>query len=67
MIDIPDAPWIRDAERNGMPEAEDFTCPVCGNKNPDRYFIDRYGDVIGCEACISTIDAYDYTQTHKEE
>ena len=60
MIDIPDAPWIRDAEINGMPEPEDFTCPICGSENPEDFYFDTNGDLVGCSDCITMRDAYDY-------
>lgn len=52
-LDIPDAPWIRDAERNGMPDAPEPVCPVCGWV-PDEfaYYDPKSGDVIGCDRCI---------------
>lgn len=59
MIDIPDAPWIRDAEKNGMPEDPAPICPCCGEET-DRYYLDRDGDIIGCEYCIRSVDAYKY-------
>lgn len=66
MIDVPDAPWIRDAEINGMPEPEDFYCPVCGAENPEKFYeID--GDVIGCECCVNVHDAYDWYDRHRND
>ena len=65
MIDLPDAPWIRDAEINGMPEAETIYCPVCGAEDPEDYFLDEYDQVIGCDCCIKRKDAYDWTMDRK--
>ena len=61
-IDLPDAPWIRDAETNGMPEAEEieYVCPVCGAENPEDFCLDRDGDIIGCRECCGFHDAYEY-------
>ena len=54
MYDIPDAPWIRDAEINGMPEPEDF-------------YFDTNGDLVGCSDCITRRDAYDHWYNNLRE
>lgn len=38
MTDLPDAPWIREAETFGLPEAENVYCPICGEENPEYFF-----------------------------
>lgn len=68
MINLPDAPWIRDAERYGAPYigqtevAEDieYSCPVCGADEPEDFAFDKDGDVIGCSCCCHFRDAYEY-------
>jgi hypothetical protein len=60
MMDLPDAQRIRDAETNGMPEAETIYCPVCGAENPDDFVVDEYDQVIGCDCCTKRKDAYDW-------
>ena len=45
-----DAPWIRDAERNGFGDADPAKCPVCG-KSCWTYFISS-SVVCGCEQCF---------------
>lgn len=52
---IPDAPWIRDAELNGYPSPDPVNCPVCGDEAYTFYLQD--GIVIGCEHCVSEVDA----------
>lgn len=58
MNDLPDAPWIRDAETNGVGYDDDkeFTCPVCGAAAPDYvYSTGRHAsrcDIIGCSECV---------------
>lgn len=59
MRDLPDAPWIRETERNGAPDYEDYHCPVCGIENPEWFYFDG-DEVIGCECCIKRVDAYQY-------
>ena len=64
MMDLPDAPWIRDAEINGMPEAETIYCPVCGAEDPEDFIISN-GDVIGCDCCCCRKNAYDWIADRK--
>ena len=62
MEQIPDAPWIRDAELNGMPgpEPDEVECPCCGQKCESIY-TDRLGwEALGCENCIRERDAWDW-------
>ena len=59
-FDLPDAPWIRDAETNGMPEDEKIYCPVCGAEDPEDFILDDGGDIIGCECCTRKVNAYEY-------
>ena len=44
------------------PEEETYECPVCGAEiSPGTYlYLDEYGDVIGCEECVSTKFVDDY-------
>jgi len=55
MQDLPDAPWIRDAELNGYHSADPVHCPVCGDEAFTFYLQD--GIVIGCEHCVTETDA----------
>ena len=57
MSDLPDAPWIVEAETDGMPEAEPFICPECGAEDPERVYTQNYWNglriIIGCSECIA--------------
>lgn len=55
MEQIPDAPWIRDAELNGYPDPPPVICPICGDEALTFYL--QNGCVIGCEHCVSEVDA----------
>ena len=66
MQDVPDAPWIRDAERNGVPECDAVRCPICGMECDTIYLIDGVTPV-GCENCIETKDAYEWADENREE
>lgn len=61
MDQIPDAPWIRDAELNGVGETDETPvyCPICGSET-DTIYTDRDGDAVGCSECVSMWDAYDW-------
>ena len=47
MQQLPDAPWIREAETYGMPPYDDFdvTCPVCG-RECEEFYLDEDDDVV---------------------
>lgn len=72
MPQIPDAPWIRDAEMYGYPENEvpDPVCPCCGYQEPEQIYL-MDGDAIGCDHCIKFVDAWDWAaeeyEKHKED
>ena len=65
MKQIPDAPWIREAERNGVPDWPSVKCPVCGEECEEIY-LDNYRTACGCNRCISTQDAYEWLQDEIE-
>lgn len=55
-------PLITRALRCGYPKAWDGpVCPVCGGE-AEIFYIDRFGSPAGCEACVSRVDAWDYSQ-----
>lgn len=62
MSQIPDAPWIRDAEINGMPyDEKPVVCPFCGAEWPEYIFrIGNGGEAIGCSECVEQIAAEDW-------
>lgn len=67
-MQIPDAPWIRDAELNGYPpyEPEDVRCPICG-KECDTIYTDKYGEAFGCEYCVTEKDSWEWADENKED
>ena len=50
-------------------EADYYTCPVCGAeiKDTDYLYVDRSGDVIGCEHCICERQAYEVVESEHEK
>lgn len=56
---LPDAPWIRDAEQNGVNEAPEVFCPCCG-KVCEAICVDINGVACGCNNCIRTKDAWEW-------
>lgn len=67
MTQIPDAPWIREAERYGMPPYDDDPdpiCPCCGHAANYIYLKD--GEAIGCDLCLDVMDADDWAYEQKE-
>lgn len=63
---IPDAPWIRDAEINGVGEPEEVHCPICGEEC-ETIYADQNGEVFGCENCIMQQDAWEWAEEKREE
>ena len=59
--DIPDAPWIREAELFGPPEPDNVYCPVCHEENPEWFYV-QAGEILGCSCCISREDPFDYVE-----
>lgn len=62
MADVPDAPWIRDAEINGDPAPDPVICPVCYRECERIYYYKGDRDALGCENCIDWMDAYDWDE-----
>ena len=59
---LPDAPWIRDAELNGIEGYDGPTpkCPVCGSTTCDQIFLNKYGEEVGCEDCLQHLSIWDW-------
>ena len=62
---IPDAPWIREAERDGFGDPDPVECPICGEEC-DTIYADQNGDVFGCDRCVMTQDAWDWREEQRE-
>jgi hypothetical protein len=58
---IPDAPWIREAERYGYDEA-DMRCPVCGEICSTIYT--RDGEPVGCSECLGMWEPDEWHAEH---
>ena len=65
MEQIPDAPWIRDAELNGVPSAEPVECPECGEECEEIY-LDPSGYCCGCNRCLRAVDAWDWFSERRQ-
>lgn len=63
---IPDAPWIRDAEQNGMPSPESVYCPECGEEC-ETIYVDSGGIAIGCDKCLRAKDAGEWQEEQREK
>lgn len=35
-------------------------CPICGAET-DTFCKDKNGDIVGCDECVSTVDAWEET------
>lgn len=67
MEQIPDAPWIRQAEMYGYPpdEPEPVKCPIC-NDECETIYEDAYGTVVGCDQCLVWKDAWEWAEERRE-
>lgn len=63
-MQIPDAPWIREAERDGMPSPPPVYCPVCGEEC-NTIFMDRDREVFACDVCIREMDAGEWQEEER--
>ena len=66
MRQIPDAPWIRDAEMNGYPSPEPVYCPCCEEECLEIYE-DMWGNIVGCNECVKSRDANEWLEEKKEK
>jgi len=67
MEQIPDAPWIRQAELYGYPadEPDPVECPCCGEEC-ETIYADRDGNVFGCDRCVMKQDSWEWAEEEKE-
>ena len=66
MEQIPDAPWIQEAELYGPPEPDAVCCPVCGEECNEIY-TDMTGTAVGCEHCMQSMDALQWAEWEREK
>ena len=65
MSNIPDHPVIRNLERTGWPDGKEPSwsiCPVCGAET-ETFYQDKDRAIVGCGACVRTLDAWEYRRT----
>lgn len=43
--------WLGDDDKTG--------CPECGLINPEFYYVDVDGNIVGCEDCLRKVYAYE--------
>ena len=48
-------------------EYENPECPICGEECEKLYRVDVSDEIIGCDKCIVTVDAYEWMEEEKEE
>lgn len=56
MLEHPD---IARLMRDGVPEEVPLFCPFCGEADPETFYFQKDGGVIGCSACIEAKDCSD--------
>ena len=57
-----DAPEIRRTEETGYPRpVKHPVCPICGYEC-DTIYKDVYGEVVACDNCMVTLDAWEWSR-----
>ena len=64
MDNLPDAPWIREAETIGYGDDPPI-CPVCGSACEEIYYTKDGSEPIACDRCLITKDAYEWQYENK--
>ena len=65
MEHVPDAPWIRDAEQNGIESPDPVKCPVCYEECERIYYYkNNEHDALGCENCIDWLSSDDWKEMY---
>lgn len=66
MLQVADAPYIREAEMYGTGyDGPDPVCPVCG-KECEIIYTDKDGEAFGCDECVTLWEAYEWCDEHRE-
>lgn len=61
MTRMPEDPIIRNMEETGFPDRKEPpppVCPVCGKQCDTFYTSSFWGEIVGCDRCITSDDAY---------
>ena len=69
MQEIMDHPGVRNCELTGYPDGKEPTyphCPVCGSEC-DTVYRDKDRNIVGCDECISTADAWEVEDCFPEK
>lgn len=67
-MQVPDHPIIQNCERSGYPDGKEPQaphCPFCGEACTTVY-IGFYNEIVGCENCIGTADAWEADECFPE-
>lgn len=69
MYRLPDHPIIQNMERTGTPDGKKPSYPVCPNchQTCERVYKDKGGDILGCDNCVTEMDAYDVPACYPDE
>jgi hypothetical protein len=68
-MQIPDHPVIRNLELTGYPDGQEPSypiCPIC-HEEADTFYVDPDEQIIGCDNCIKTRDAWGMTVDQRYE
>jgi len=66
-MEVPDHYVIQNMERTGYPDGKEPEyphCPVCDSET-DTFYKNKDGDIIGCDECVTTVDAWEATSDER--
>lgn len=49
------------------PDFKTPVCPVCGVETDTLYKDTHTGEIVGCDDCLTTVDAWEYQAEHEED
>lgn len=57
--------WYEPERRLDPPEQKSYYCPTCGAENPEHYYRNWFGRIVGCDKCVDTLDAAQWEGDHR--
>lgn len=65
MSNLPDAAYIRNLRNSGYRDGKDPTCPIC-EQTCETIYISADNEIVGCDQCMTTRDAWEVTECFGE-
>jgi hypothetical protein len=59
-------PYYEPERPTEPPKEKTYYCPVCGEENPEIYYLDEFRKIIGCDRCIRAEYASEWVADHED-